>query len=122
MGFGLGGAFTTLTIVIQESVQFNKRGAATATNSLLRTLGQTIGIGIFGSIFNVFIVRYFTNLGITGVEPSNLYKSSINNITVTAQQIKLSLVSSLHVLFLIFIVLSILALILSFIMPKTNNS
>ena len=35
MGFGFGGAFTTLTIIVQESVEYNKRGAATATNSLL---------------------------------------------------------------------------------------
>ena len=52
MGFGFGGAFTTLTIVVQESVGYNKRGAATAVNSLVRTLGQTIGVSIFGSILN----------------------------------------------------------------------
>ena len=51
-GIGFGGAFTTLTIVVQASVEYNKRGAATASNSLIRTLGQTVAISIFGTVFN----------------------------------------------------------------------
>ncbi|EKQ53592.1 MULTISPECIES: MDR family MFS transporter [unclassified Clostridium] len=121
MGFGFGGAFTTLTIVVQESVEYNKRGVAMATNSLLRTLGQTIGVSVFGSIFNLYIIKYFTNLGINGVDPSNLYKASTYNTTVTVEQIKLSLSSSLHILFTILIGISILSLILSIIMPKISG-
>jgi len=121
MGFGFGGAFTTLTIIVQESVEYNKRGAATAANSLLRTLGQTIGVSVFGSVFNSYIVKYFTQLGINGVDPSNLYNSSSANTAVSIEQIKLSLNSSLHVLFIILIMISILSLILSIIMPKIEN-
>ncbi len=118
MGFGFGGAFTTLTIIVQESVDYSKRGAATATNSLLRTLGQTIGVSVFGSIFNLYIVKYFTQIGIKGVEPSNLYNSSASNLTVTSEQIKLSLNSSLHILFIILVIIGMLSLILSIVMPK----
>ena len=118
MGFGFGGAFTTLTLIVQESVEYNKRGAAIATNSLLRTLGQTIGVGVFGSIFNLYIIKYFIRLGIEGVDPSNLYNSSAQNVVVTAEQIKLSLNSSLHVLFMILIIISILSLVLSVLMPR----
>jgi EmrB/QacA subfamily drug resistance transporter len=118
MGLGFGGAFTTLTIIVQESVEYNKRGVAIAANSLLRTLGQTIGVGVFGSIFNLYIIKYFIHLGIKGVDPSNLYKSSAYNAAVTSEQIKLSLNSSLHVLFIILIIISILSLVLSIVMPK----
>lgn len=118
MGLGFGGAFTTLTIIVQESVEYNKRGAAIAANSLLRTLGQTIGVGVFGSIFNIYIIKYFVQLGIKGVDPSNLYNSSAYNAAVTGEQIKFSLNSSLHVLFIILIIISGLSLILSIIMPK----
>jgi EmrB/QacA subfamily drug resistance transporter len=116
MGFGFGGAFTTLTIIVQESVEYNKRGAATAANSLLRTLGQTIGVSIFGSIFNLYIIKYFINIGINGVDPSNIYNS-----LVTSVQIKLSINSSLHVLFIILVILSSVSLILSIIMPKIKG-
>lgn len=121
MGIGFGGAFTTLTIIVQESVGYDKRGAATATNSLLRTLGQTIGVTVFGGIFNLYIVKYFINIGITGVDPSNLYNSSTINTAVTGEQIKLSLNSSIHVLFIILIIISALALTLSVLMPKIKR-
>nr|WP_207749938.1 MDR family MFS transporter [Clostridium tyrobutyricum] len=121
MGFGFGGAFTTLTIVIQESVGYNQRGAVTASNALVRTLGQTIGVSVFGGIFNLFIVKYFVGIGIKGVDPGNLYNTSGYNSTVTVEQIKLSLNSSLHVLFVVLIVISILSLIMSMAMPKREN-
>ena len=118
MGLGFGGAFTTLTIIIQESVEYNQRGTATAANSLLRTIGQTIGVSVFGSIFNLYIVKYFTQIGINGVDPSNIYKVSAASVAVSTEQIKNSLNSSLHVLFLILIGISILAVVLSIAMPK----
>ena len=117
MGFGLGGAFTTLTIVVQTSVEYNKRGAATATNSLLRTLGQTIGVSIFGGIFNANIVDYFNKIGINGVDNRNLY-STASQMGVTGDQIKLSLNSSTHIIFIIFVLIAILCLVLSIGLPK----
>lgn len=118
IGFGFGGAFTTLTIMVQESVEYNKRGAATAANSLLRTLGQTIGVGVFGSMFNLYIVKYFTRIGIKGVDPSNLYNTAAGSSAVTLEQLRLSQNSSLHVLFIILISISILALVLTIAIPK----
>lgn len=117
LGFGFGGAFTILTIVVQESVGYNKRGVATATNSLLRTIGQTIGVSIFGSVFNLYIIKYFDQRNIKGIDPSNLYESA-NNAAITGEQIKASIHSSLHVVFLILILISFLALLLTIMMPK----
>lgn len=122
MGFGFGGAFTTLTIIVQESVEYNKRGAAIATNSLLRTLGQTIAVSVFGGIFNLYIIKYFTQIGIKGVDPSTLYnKSSVYNAAVSSEQIKLALNSSLHVLFIILIIISIISAALSIGIPKISK-
>lgn len=114
MGFGFGGSFTTLTIVVQSSVDYSKRGAATASNSLVRTLGQTIGVSIFGSIFNLSIVKYFSKLGIRGVEPSNLYSAASLNYGVSINQIKASLHSGLYSVFILLIILTIISLVLSF--------
>ena len=88
------------------------------TNSLIRTLGQTIAVSVFGYIFNLYIVKYFTNIGISGVDPSNLYKSSTYNAAVTSEQIKFALNSSFHVLFIILVGISVVSLILSIMMPK----
>lgn len=120
MGFGFGGVLTALTIIIQESVAYNKRGAATAANSLLRTLGQTIGVSVFGGMFNLYIIKYFTQLGIKGVDPGNLYESSVNNTVITGEQIRLSLNGSLHVLFIILVLISVVSIILSMAIPKVE--
>ena len=114
MGCGFGGGFTTLTIVVQSSVDYSKRGAATASNSLVRTLGQTIGVSIFGSIFNLNIVKYFNNLGIKGIEPNNLYSAASSASRISIEQIKSSVNSGLHVIFVAFILITAACLVLSF--------
>lgn len=117
IGIGFGGVATALIIIVQDSVEYNKRGAAVAANTLLRTLGQTIGISVFGSIFNLYITKYFMQQGIKGINPSNLYQSSASHIALSTELIKLSLNSSMHVLFIIFIIISCLSLVLSIVMP-----
>ncbi|ANS74159.1 disulfide bond formation protein DsbA [Paenibacillus yonginensis] len=52
MGFGMGYATTPTTVLIQSAVGWQMRGAATASNTLMRSIGQTVGIAVFGSIFN----------------------------------------------------------------------
>jgi len=121
IGIGFGGAVTALTIIIQDSVEYNKRGAAVAANTLLRTLGQTIGISIFGNIFNLYITKYFIQQGIKGINPSNLYQSSASHAALSAEQIRISLNSSMHVLFVVFIIISCLSLVLSIVMPKIKG-
>ena len=116
IGFAFGGASTALTIIIQDSVGYGQRGAAMGVNSLLRTLGQTIGISIFGSIFNSSITDYLIKQGISGVNASNLYQSA-----VSAKQIVLAINSSMHVLFIAFAVISALALAVAVLMPKVTG-
>lgn len=118
MGFGMGGCFTTLTIVVQASVSYNRRGAATASNSLVRTLGQTIGVSIFGSLFNIRIVKYFNGLGINGIDPGNLYSTSKLGVKITTEQIKDSLNLGLHKVFAALILIASVCLILSFVLPS----
>lgn len=121
IGFGFGGALTTLTILIQESVGYRQRGAATATNTLLKTLGQTIGVSIFGGVFNLFIVQYFNDLGLTGVNPNDLYGTSTQAITLTREQVIASLNHSLHLLFILIGVIVLVALVLSLLLPRMDK-
>ncbi|HWQ75538.1 MAG TPA: MDR family MFS transporter, partial [Syntrophomonas sp.] len=121
IGIAFGGVATALTIIIQDSVEYNNRGAAVAANTLLRTLGQTIGISVFGNIFNLHITKYFIQQGIEGINPSNLYQSAAAHAALTTEQIRLSLNSSMHVLFVVFIIISCLSLVLSMTMPKIKG-
>lgn len=121
IGIAFGGTATASTIIIQDSVGYSKRGTAMAANSLLRTLGQTIGISVFGNIFNLHITKYFVQQGIKGIDPGNLYQSSAFHTTLSAEQIRLSLNSSMHVLFIVFIIISCLSFLLTIIMPEIKR-
>jgi EmrB/QacA subfamily drug resistance transporter len=114
MGIGFGGAFTTLTIVVQSSVDYSTRGAATAANSLVRTIGQTIGVSILGSVVNLSIVKYFSDLGIKGIKPDDLYSHTAISNNLTVEQIKSSIFSGIHIVFLILIAITVICLVLSF--------
>jgi EmrB/QacA subfamily drug resistance transporter len=51
-GLGFGLTITVMTIMLQNSVDWNRRGVVMSSNALLNTLGQTIFIAVFGAIFN----------------------------------------------------------------------
>ncbi len=52
IGFGMGLMTTPILVLIQNSVDWSRRGVATSTNSLMNTLGQTVGVAIFGMLYN----------------------------------------------------------------------
>lgn len=49
-GFGVGFSFSVLSMAAIHHFDMRQRGAATSTNSFLRSLGMTLGITIFGII------------------------------------------------------------------------
>jgi len=56
-GLGFGLAITVFQLIVQSSVTWRMRGSSTALNTFMRTLGQTIGIAIFGTWLNKEIAR-----------------------------------------------------------------
>ncbi|WP_026973696.1 MDR family MFS transporter [Alicyclobacillus contaminans] len=57
-GLGMGYATTPITVLIQSAVGWNLRGAATASSTFVRSLGQTVGIAILGTMFNQSLASY----------------------------------------------------------------
>lgn len=55
IGFGMGFIVTPTTVIVQSSVGWELRGVATSTISLLRSLGQTVGVAVFGTIYNHYV-------------------------------------------------------------------
>jgi EmrB/QacA subfamily drug resistance transporter len=55
IGFGMGFVSTPTTVIVQSVVGWEMRGVANASNSLMRSLGQTVGVAVFGTIFNSYV-------------------------------------------------------------------
>jgi EmrB/QacA subfamily drug resistance transporter len=57
MGAGLGVLSATILVAIQSSVGWSTRGVATASNVLMRTLGNALGAALFGGMLNFILHR-----------------------------------------------------------------
>ncbi|MFD1452563.1 MDR family MFS transporter [Oceanobacillus sojae] len=55
IGLGMGFVATPSTVVVQTVVGWEKRGVANASSMLARALGQTVGIAVFGTIYNQYV-------------------------------------------------------------------
>src|ERR1700733_13568212 len=52
MVLGMGFFSTTAIVIIQDSVAWAQRGAATASNIFSRNLGSTLGATVLGAVLN----------------------------------------------------------------------
>ncbi len=66
VGVGLGFVSTTSIVAIQTTVAWNQRGVATASNMLMRILGNALGAALFGGMLNYQMARYLEREGLAG--------------------------------------------------------
>jgi EmrB/QacA subfamily drug resistance transporter len=58
IGFGMGCMTTPSMVLIQTAVGWQMRGVATSTYSLMNAFGQTVGVAVFGTLFNSAIADH----------------------------------------------------------------
>ena len=66
VGVGLGLVNSTTIVAIQASVPWSQRGVATASNMLMRILGNALGAALFGGVLNFMMHRYLRREGLEG--------------------------------------------------------
>ncbi|HVH12420.1 MAG TPA: MFS transporter, partial [Longimicrobium sp.] len=64
LGVGLGLLNTTFIVAIQTSVSWTQRGAATASNMLMRILGSALGAALFGGVLNLMMSDFLRREGL----------------------------------------------------------
>src|SRR5258708_19744898 len=63
MGLGMGLLNITCMIMIQGSVEWSKRGSATASLIFARTLGNTLGVTALGALLNYGVILFASEHG-----------------------------------------------------------
>ncbi|WP_445744942.1 MULTISPECIES: MDR family MFS transporter [unclassified Paenibacillus] len=117
-GVGFGYASTVFTIIAQSSVEHEQRGASTALNTFTRSLGQTVGVAIFGSWLNLTIDRRLAEQpgsAVTGDDINTLLNPH-GGSTLTGEALSSlhgALEGGLHSLFIVMAVFAVLSLIIS---------
>lgn len=127
LGFGMGYATTPTSVLVQSAVGWQMRGAATGSNTLMRSLGQTVGVTIFGTVFNHAITSYLGTNFPTGREASLLMGiiaagSTTGSAAKTLpanvlHDVQRTLATGLHSVFVVTIIVAALGLLASFILP-----
>ncbi|MFY9946338.1 MAG: MDR family MFS transporter [Exiguobacterium chiriqhucha] len=89
IGVGFGLSQPMFIVVLQTVVSYRQRGTATAANSFLSTVGQTLGVAVFGAVFNFIVLSGFRDEpGLSGVSLESFFNRSMTealNATVRLQ-------------------------------------
>lgn len=123
-GLGFGYISTLFSIIAQSSVGYQLRGASTALTTFIRTLGQTVGVAVFGTWLNTSIARRIAEQPSAGgihVDDVNRLLSPHGEVSLpgeTGGMLKQVLEGSLSSLF---VFMAILALACFVVVARYNN-
>lgn len=124
IGLGMGYAMTPTTVLVQSAVGWQMRGAATASNSFTRSIGQTVGIAVFGTIFNNSLIqsgKEHSNAGWGGEgNIGDILNSDIIN-TLPSDAISMihnALAQGMHLVFILVFIIGIANLLVTLFLPS----
>ncbi|MFD1674497.1 MDR family MFS transporter [Alicyclobacillus fodiniaquatilis] len=125
IGLGMGYVVTPTTVLVQSAVGWQMRGAATASNTFVRSLGQTVGVTIFGTLFNSGVTRYAKAHFQGSGQMSNINNFLSTNGTNTANipaklapMVHEMLASSIHAVFIVIFAIAIASFVATAFLPS----
>ena len=113
MGFGMGFLSTAAIVLIQESVGWDQRGAATASNLFARNLGSTLGATVLGTVLNISLAD-----GQAGSLQQIQQLLHGQGLAIGALAARAGLATGLHLTFWGVFVIAVVTLALSFLVPR----
>ncbi|HEY7348989.1 MAG TPA: MDR family MFS transporter [Ktedonobacterales bacterium] len=131
-GFGLGIISLTYLIAVQNTVPWNERGVATASNQFSRTIGGAIGVSVMGAVLNMQLMARLAAAGIhLGTIPDPTQPGQFLTLNALLRpetraalpahllgQLVSPLGASLHILFLMMFALAGLGVISAWLLPS----
>ncbi|MFD0710415.1 MDR family MFS transporter [Paenibacillus sp. GCM10027626] len=125
LGIGFGIVFTLCTVTVQSAVGWQLRGTATASNMFFRTLGQTIGVAVFGTYFNSQVSKAMNDgkeaaAGLNVDQMNQLINPDAAGALPAEVQSSLRdiLVSALHDVFVVLFIIAIIGIIMVPLLPR----
>jgi MFS family permease len=121
MGLGMGFLSTAAIVIIQDSVAWAQRGAATASNIFARNLGSTLGATALGAVLNYRLVHPASG---PAVDPGQLRRLLDDPASLGAggDAIRDGLQHALHGTFWTVFAVALLTLVLSLFVPRITIS
>ena len=88
IGAGLGFSMQTIVIALQNAIEFRDMGVGTSANTFFRSIGSTVGVAIFGSIYANRLMHFMT-VGTKELATSNpeaFYKVGADGVKTAVTQ------------------------------------
>jgi hypothetical protein len=129
IGVGLGFLGTSFVVAIQTSVGWRQRGVATASNMLMRMLGNALGAALFGGILNAWMGRYLRRSGLEGRVSIDSIQALMGDAAPGAARLgapvlaalRTGLSQSLHLVFWGIVVMGVVTLAFAFRVPEMER-
>lgn len=129
-GLGMGFSTTAFIVGIQSRVEWEQRGAATASNLFVRSLGGTIWVAALGSVVNAIVSSRTSSLANeAGVsrQPSDLINSLLDPKTVhqlqpeVLNQLRGALSAAFHSMVFWEVLTAVATLLVILLIPRTRG-
>lgn len=125
-GVGLGLGSTSLVVLIQSIVPWNRRGVVTGANMFTRQLGSTLGVAVYGSLVNAALSHAFRHppAQVAAKLPHNLNAASLalgsipNLPHAVLRFVDQALADGIHRVFLGVLVVAALTFVVEWLLPK----
>jgi len=116
IGSGFGFVSVTTLLAAQSAVGWDQRGVVTSANQFARNMGGTLGVPIAG----VFFAGYITAAASAGFNANDLLSPELRASLAGPELAFLrgSLTDSLHLIFVLFAVLAVLATLVAAFLPS----
>ena len=120
MGLGMGFLSTSAIVIVQDSVGWSERGAATASNIFSRNLGSTLGATVLGAVLNFSLSMGGPSGPVDADQIRLLLDHSAGSVSDAVVQAALDL--SLHYTFWGVFLISVLTLLFATLVPVVTIS
>ena len=121
MGLGMGFLSTAAIVIIQDSVAWAQRGAATASNIFSRNLGSTLGATVLGAVLNYRLAHPSSGPAVNSDQLRRLLDDP-GSLGAGGEAIRHGLQHALHGTFWTVFVVAVLTLLLSLLVPRVAIS
>lgn len=85
LGMGLGLVMPVMTVAVQNAVGQRDLGAATASVGFFRSLGGSVGVAVFGAVFNAAVSDRLEGAGLSGRAVLEHGAAALNGLPVAAR-------------------------------------
>ncbi|MGV9712080.1 DHA2 family efflux MFS transporter permease subunit [Gordonia sp. NPDC003424] len=127
LGVGLGMVMQVLVLAVQNAVEYRDLGAGTSGATFFRTIGASVGVAVFGAVFNSQLTSHLEGTAppdAVGRCSADVLQSSTLTLPSCSRAVQEwfldGFTDAFHIVFLVAVPIGLLAFVLSWFLPEVE--